>query len=246
MERSILLISDNANLLKRLKQIMTEWQVISSPTYLPDFLLNRDNQTLIILDLDQFNTLGQRVDTLVLMRQQFRGPLLAVHRKKLGVAMTCDVFDRYHFDELLSLDMANRELRARIQQKIWRYYQPQEDNREVLNTGQLQVDFQHYMVTVNGKQLTMGPVDFRLLVFFMQHENVVLTRAQIAEGVWRNGRDSTMRAIDSHISKLRKLIEADPKAPTCLKTVRGFGYIFESHSEGDTSEKVTAIMKPNS
>ena len=147
MERSILLISDNANLLKRLKQIMTDWRVISSPTYLPDLLLNRDNQTLIIIDLDHFFALGHRIDTLVLMRQQFRGPLLAIHRKHLGATMLCDVFERFHFDELLSLEMANRELRARIQQKIWRYYQPQEENREVLNTGQLQVDFQHYMVT---------------------------------------------------------------------------------------------------
>ncbi|WP_054656443.1 winged helix-turn-helix domain-containing protein [Secundilactobacillus silagei] len=111
----------------------------------------------------------------------------------------------------------------------------QEESREVLNTGQLKVDFQHYRVTVNGKRLTMGPVDFRMLVFFMQHENIVLTRAQIAEGVWRNGRDSTMRAIDSHISKLRKLIEVDSKNPQCLKTVRGFGYIFKNLAEGDIS-----------
>lgn len=228
MERSILLISDNANLLKRLKQIMTNWQVISSPTYLPDFLLNRDNQTLILLDLDHFLELGNRPDTLILMRQQFRGPLLAIHRQRLAAQMICDVFDRFHFDELLSLEMPNKELHARISQKIWRYYQPQEESHEILNTGELQVDFQHYMVTVNGRQLTMGPVDFRLLVFFMQHENVVLTRAQIAEGVWRNGRDSTMRAIDSHISKLRKLIEDDAKEPRYLQTVRGFGYIFKT------------------
>ena len=235
MERSILLISDNANLLKRLKQIMTDWQVISSSTYLPDFLLNRDNQTLIIIDLDHFLALGHRVETLVLMRQQFRGPMLAIHHKRLGAAMLYDVFERFHFDELLSVEMANRELHARIQQKIWRYYQPQEESREVLNTGQLKVDFQHYRVTVNGKRLTMGPVDFRMLVFFMQHENIVLTRAQIAEGVWRNGRDSTMRAIDSHISKLRKLSEVDSKNPQCLKTVRGFGYIFKNLAEGDIS-----------
>ncbi|MCH5462487.1 response regulator transcription factor [Lactobacillus sp. LC28-10] len=231
MEKSILLVSDNANLLKRLRQIMADWQVISSPTYLPDFLLNRDNQTLIILDLDHFFSLGHRIDTLILMRQQFRGPLLAIHRKKLGISMLYDVFDRYHFDELLSLEMGNRELRARIQQKIWRCYQPQSESREMLNTGRLQVDFQHYMVTINGRQLTMGPVDFRLLVYFMQHENVVLTRNQIAESVWRNGRDSTLRSIDSHISKLRKLIEIDAKNPQCLKTVRGFGYIFKSPSE---------------
>lgn len=231
MEKSILLVSDNANLLKRLRQIMPEWQVISSPTYLPDFLLNRDNQTLIILDLDHFFSLNHRIDTLILMRQQFRGPLLAIHRKKLGVSMLYDVFDRYHFDELLSLEMSNRELRARIQQKIWRCYQPQSESREMLNTGQLQVDFQHYMITINGRQLTMGPVDFRLLVYFMQHENVVLTRAQIAESVWRNSRDSTLRSIDSHISKLRKLIEIDAKNPKCLKTVRGFGYIFKSCQE---------------
>ncbi|KRK98992.1 winged helix family transcriptional regulator [Secundilactobacillus odoratitofui DSM 19909 = JCM 15043] len=231
MERSILLISDNPNLLKRLKQIMTDWQVISSPTYLPDILLNRDSQTLILLDLDHFSELGQRPDTLFLMRQQFRGPLLAIHRQRLTAAMICDIFERFHFDELLSLEMSNRELHARIQQKIWRYYQPQEESREILNTGQLQVDFQHYMVSVAGRKLTMGPVDFRLLVYFMQHENVVLTRAQIAEGVWRNGRDSTMRAIDSHISKLRKLIEEDAKQPQYLQTIRGFGYIFKTVPE---------------
>lgn len=245
MDRSILLISDNANLLKRLKQIMIDWQIISRPTYLPDFLLNRDNQTVIILDLDHFFALTQRIDTLVLMRQQFHGPLLAIHRQKLAVTTVCDIFNRFHFDELLSLEMANCELQARIQQKIWRYYQPQEENREFLNTGQLKVDFQHYMITVNGRKLTMGPVDFRLLVYFMQHENVVLTRAQLAEGVWRNGRDATLRSIDSHISKLRKLIEVDAKNPQCLKTVRGFGYIFKSVAEKDTADRVTAIIKPN-
>ncbi|GAX04232.1 transcriptional regulator, winged helix family [Secundilactobacillus pentosiphilus] len=245
MEKSILLISDNANLLKRLKQMMTDWQVISSPTYLPDFLLNRDSQTLMILDLDHFFAFGHRNETLFLMRQQFRGPLLAIHRKKLALAVVCDIFGRFHFDELLSLEMADRELKARIQQRIWRYYQPHEESREVLNTGQLQVDFQHYMITVNGRKLTMGPVDFRLLVYFMQHENVVLTRAQIAEGVWRNGRDSTLRSIDSHISKLRKLIEDDAKHPQWLKTVRGFGYIFKSLAEEDTGEQLTAIIKPN-
>ncbi|WP_173021207.1 response regulator transcription factor [Secundilactobacillus folii] len=233
MERSILLISDNANLLKRLKQIMVDWQVISSPTYLPDFLLNRDGQTLIILDLDHFNGLGNRPDTLILMRQQFTGPLLAIHHQKLTSAMVYDIFDRFHFDELLSLEMPNRELFARIQQKIWRYYQPQAERQGILNLGQLKVDFKHYMVTVAGRQLTMGPVDFRLLVFFMQHENVVLTRVQIAEGVWRNRRDSTLRAIDSHISKLRKLIEADAKRPQYLQTVRGFGYIFTTVIEGE-------------
>lgn len=237
MERSILLVSDNANLLKRLKQIMADWQVISSPTYLPDFLLNRDNQTLIVLDLDHFIASGNRSDSLILMRQQFHGPLIAIHRQKIAARMVAEVFERFHFDELLSLEMSNRELHARIQQKIWRYYQPPEESLEVLNLGQLQVNFKNYTVTVNGRQLNMGPVDFRLLVFFMQHENVVLTRAQIADGVWRNGRDSTMRAIDSHISKLRKLIESDSKRPRYLQTVRGFGYIFSTVGE-DTPQRV--------
>ncbi|WP_369473064.1 winged helix-turn-helix domain-containing protein [Secundilactobacillus kimchicus] len=83
-------------------------------------------------------------------------------------------------------------------------------------------------------QLPISKREYRLLLFFVQHQNVVLSRSQLAEGVWGSDRGSTMRAVDAHISRLRQLIEDDPKHPQLLRTVRGFGYIL---SESDGTKK---------
>lgn len=228
MERKIILISDDATLQARLQPLVSEWQLLTSPRLLPDLLLNRDSQLMVILDLNQYLAANAPSIDLGVLRQQFQGLLLGVYRESLPDKTICELLVTYHFDELLALDQSTPVLGARLQQKIWRYFHQQAviQPSALLEVGPLKIDFQHYAVTIDQRRLNLGPIDFRLLVFFIQNENVVLTRIQIAEGVWRNGKDSTLRSIDSHISKLRKLIERDAKQPQYLQTVRGFGYIF--------------------
>lgn len=228
MAHKIILISDDVMLRQNLQPLVAEWQFINSPRLLPDLLLNRDSQLMVILDLDQYcATMPPSID-LGVLRQQFQGLLLGIHRQALSDEVTCRLLVTYHFDDLLDLRQPSTLLGAQLQQKVWRYFHQQAvvQPSALLEVGPLKIDFQHYAVTIDQHRLNLGPIDFRLLVFFIQNENVVLTRVQIAEGVWRNGKDSTLRAIDSHISKLRKLIERDAKHPQYLKTVRGFGYIF--------------------
>ncbi|ANZ61064.1 winged helix-turn-helix domain-containing protein [Secundilactobacillus paracollinoides] len=234
MTRSILLVTENANLAARLSRLIGDWKLIEAPSLPPEFLLSRYDQTMIIFDIQHQVLVANQRANLELLRQQFSGPMLAIGYHQAGSALACTLLENLHFDDVLDCLMTDSELRARISQKIWSATHRERIASiptQTLQVGRLMIDFQHYQVTAGGKRLEMGPLEFRLLVFFVQNANVVLTRGQIAEGVWHNRRDATMRAIDSHISKLRKLIELDAKMPAYLVTVRGFGYQFKTEME---------------
>jgi two-component system OmpR family response regulator len=76
----------------------------------------------------------------------------------------------------------------------------------------------------HGVELTGG--EFDLLVALLDHPQRVLTRDQLLD--WTRGRDAAPydRTIDVQLSRLRRKLEDDPKAPTMIRTVRGGGYLF--------------------
>ncbi|MGH1352926.1 MAG: phosphate regulon transcriptional regulator PhoB [Methyloligellaceae bacterium] len=93
----------------------------------------------------------------------------------------------------------------------------------VLNVEDIVLDRESHRVTRNGRDVRLGPTEFRLLEFFMQSPERVFSRTQLLDGVW--GRDVYVdeRTVDVHIGRLRKAInrgkEEDP-----IRTVRGAGY----------------------
>ena len=96
----------------------------------------------------------------------------------------------------------------------------------VLKAGDLELDRDRRRVHRSGRELSLGPTEFRLLEFLMQSPGRVFTREQLLNGVW--GRDVYVdeRTVDVHIGRLRKALvrgrEADP-----IRTVRGSGYSFD-------------------
>ncbi len=93
----------------------------------------------------------------------------------------------------------------------------------VLSVGDIVLDRDAHRVTRNGRELRLGPTEYRLLEFLMQSPGRVFSRAQLLDGVW--GRDVYVdeRTVDVHIGRLRKAVsrgrEKDP-----IRTVRGAGY----------------------
>lgn len=93
----------------------------------------------------------------------------------------------------------------------------------VLSVGDIALDRDAHRVTRNGRELRLGPTEYRLLEFLMQSPGRVFSRTQLLDGVW--GRDVYVdeRTVDVHIGRLRKAIsrgrEKDP-----IRTVRGAGY----------------------
>ena len=90
--------------------------------------------------------------------------------------------------------------------------------------GDVQVDLRKHAVTRAGQPVTLSPVEFRLLEYLIGHRGVVVTREELLENVWSLNGDTLSRTVDVHVAGLRKKIEADPRYPRFLLTVKGVGY----------------------
>jgi two-component system phosphate regulon response regulator PhoB len=82
-------------------------------------------------------------------------------------------------------------------------------------------------VQVDGKVILTTVREFRLLEYMASHLGRVLTRDQLLDAVWKETPFVTPRSIDVYVRRLREKIEADPRHPRYLKTLRGIGYRFE-------------------
>ncbi len=116
------------------------------------------------------------------------------------------------------------ELIARIQ-ALLRRANPQLAST-VLRAGALELDRQSHRVRRAGRDLHLGPTEYRLLEYLMRHPGRVYSREQLLDGVWGNDVYVDERTVDVHVGRLRKAInrgrEADP-----IRTVRGAGYAFD-------------------
>jgi len=82
-----------------------------------------------------------------------------------------------------------------------------------------------------NEELPLTAMEFDLLNFFAENPNRVLTRDRLLELTHYRGRDPFDRSIDIRITRLRRKIEKDPSHPQVIKTVRGSGYLFSTHSK---------------
>jgi two-component system phosphate regulon response regulator PhoB len=96
----------------------------------------------------------------------------------------------------------------------------------LLVAGDIELDRETHRVRRSGKELHLGPTEFRLLEFLMRSPGRVFTREQLLDGVW--GRDVYIdeRTVDVHVGRLRKAINR-PRKPDPIRTVRGAGYSFD-------------------
>lgn len=90
--------------------------------------------------------------------------------------------------------------------------------------GDVRVDLRRHEVTRAGKPLVLSPIEFRLLEYLLERRGALVTREELLERVWGLEGDTLSRTVDVHIAGLRKKIEADPRYPRFLITVKGSGY----------------------
>ena len=100
-------------------------------------------------------------------------------------------------------------------------------SKGMLNYADLAMDQDAHRVTRAGRPLHLGPTEYRLLEFFLQHPGRVFAREQLLDAVW--GRDIHVepRTVDVHIRRLRKAINQDQEVDL-IRTVRSAGYALDS------------------
>ncbi len=96
---------------------------------------------------------------------------------------------------------------------------------DVLCVRDVTLNRETHQVSRNGREVRLGPTEYRLLEFFMQSPGRVFSREQLLNGVW--GRDVYVdeRTVDVHVGRLRKALTRGSE-PSHIRTVRGAGYAF--------------------
>ncbi len=128
-------------------------------------------------------------------------------------------------DDYIAKPFAMESLLARIRALLRRSGGVPE--KGTLRYNDLAMDQDAHRVTRNGRALHLGPTEYRLLEFFLQHPGRVFTREQVLDAVW--GRDIHVepRTVDVHIRRLRKAING-PGELDLIRTVRAAGYALDS------------------
>ena len=89
------------------------------------------------------------------------------------------------------------------------------------------------MARLDGQACDLTSHQFDLLVVLAQSPGRVLSRDQIMDSLKGHPLEAFDRSIDVHISRIRAVIEEDPKTPRRVLTVRGAGYVFAKKQDGD-------------
>src|SRR6266566_4106302 len=131
-------------------------------------------------------------------------------------------------DDYLAKPFTPRELLARIRAVLRRASPAATPAR--LRVGRLELDFAAREVTVSGKRRVLTHHEFELLATLARASGRVLSREQILDAL-KGQAEAFDRSIDVHIAKLRAKLEADPKEPRYIKTVRGIGYMFAREAD---------------
>lgn len=115
------------------------------------------------------------------------------------------------------------ELMARIE-ALLRRSQSSVTSPEIASFGEIRVDFRQHEVSRAGTAVALTPIEFRLLEYLLERRGNVVTREELLENVWSADGGMLSRTVDVHVAGLRKKIEADPRYPRFLLTIKGAGY----------------------
>jgi len=132
-------------------------------------------------------------------------------------------------DDYITKPFSLREFRSRVRAALRRGLLTRLDEHETdepLRVLDFEMDFAKRAVTVRGEPKPTTFVEFEILQALARAPGRVFTRDMLLTRIWGDSAFRDQRTIDVHIRHLREKIEADPKAPEYVFTVRGVGYRF--------------------
>jgi two-component system alkaline phosphatase synthesis response regulator PhoP/OmpR family response regulator RpaB len=184
-------------------------------------LARRYRPDLIVLDLNLPDIDG--IKACQIMRREFDFPIImltardSISDKVLGLESGADDYIVKPFN-FLELSARIKSILKRIERSLVK------DQHKV---GDLSIDFKSRIVLVRGEEVKLTKTEFELLELFVTYPDEVLSRDFIINQIWRNSQlYQHSRAVDVHVQRLRKKIEADIENPQYIITVPGVGYKF--------------------
>ncbi len=226
---SILIVEDDPSVsqLMRLYLIQDGHQVITAEDGISAVeTARREQPSLILLDLMLPGMSGQEV--CATLRKESNVPIIMVTARVeeddrlAGLDMGAD--------DYIAKPFSPRELAARVRAVLRRTARDEVRDKEsggMLVVDEISVDLDGRTVKVSGSNISLTPTEYRLLTYFMESAGRTVSRDQIIQNAFGYEFEGFDRTVDTHISNLRRKIEAPVGAAKHLNTVYGVGYRFE-------------------
>jgi DNA-binding response OmpR family regulator len=132
-------------------------------------------------------------------------------------------------DDYLPKPFEVEELELRIKALIKRYNWTTEEvetEPEIIKHGGLEIDLQRHKVAVEGKEISLTPIEFNILKLLASKPGYVYARNDLLNAIWDTSYEGYKRNIDPHVNRLRTKVEINPRKPKYILTVWGVGYKF--------------------
>lgn len=221
---TILIIEDDPRMQKVLRRIFTDERyaaVVAGDGQAGLDLFRREKPLAVVLDLILPNISGRE------LCQTFKG--ISAETPIVVLSAISEVADKVLLlelgaDDYVTKPFSPRELTARVQAAIRRQRKPAAQNTYCF--ADCEVDFRKMTILRGGKPVVLTAHEFKLLKFFTENAERVLTRDVLLNEVWGYNFYPTTRTVDNQILKLRQKLEADPANPRHLLTIYGAGYKF--------------------
>jgi len=222
----ILLVEDDTNIIENLRTLLEGegFEVLASTGQeMAIKLLNENKVDLALLDISLPDGSGYAVcsamkaesksnlnmDTPVVFITAYDDEASAVTGFDLGA------------DDYITKPFRPRELVSRIKNILRRTGK----TKAVIEIGDLKVDSLKGTVHKNDKEIFLSVLEYRLLLVFLNHKGIILSRNKLLEEIWDiAGEFVNDNTLTVYIKRLREKIEDDPQNPIIIETVRGLGY----------------------
>jgi DNA-binding response OmpR family regulator len=221
---TILIIEDDPRMQKVLRRIFTEERyatVVAGDGQTGLELFRNERPLAVVLDLILPHISGRELCQ-TFKRQSSEIPIVVLS------AIT-EVADKVLLlelgaDDYVTKPFSPRELTARVQAAIRRQRKPVPS--AICRIAECEIDFKKMTVRRAGSPVILTAHEFKLLKFFTDNAERVLTREVLLNEVWGYNSYPTTRTVDNQILKLRQKLEPDPANPKHLLTIYGAGYKF--------------------
>lgn len=136
-------------------------------------------------------------------------------------------------DDYLTKPFNLEELLMRIQVLLrrQRWEQTPEVSHAKITFRDVSIDFESFEVQVGEQDHQLTPLEMKLMRYFADHENKVLSRDTLLDRVWDVQDQGSLRTVDNFVMRLRKLFEKDPAHPQHFLSIRGVGYKFTRQND---------------
>ena len=223
----VLVVEDEASYSEALSYVLRKegFEVAVAETG-PDALaeFDRGGADIVLLDLMLPGLSGTEVCRQ--LRQISSVPIIMVSAKDTEVDKVVGL--ELGADDYVTKPYSPRELVARIRAVLRRGIPDPEDDFGSLEAGNVRMDVDRHLVTVDGDEVRLPLKEFELLEFFLRNTGRVLTRGQLIDRVWGADYVGDTKTLDVHVKRIRSKIESDPANPSTLITVRGLGYKYDA------------------